>query len=282
MRIKFSHYVCISLCLLLFSCASVDDLELKTQSEWTLIDNFENSNAIQQWTLLDTKNDTKPKIENPQITEVRSDVGNSYLIKKPAADGVVGNRKALSFRQLPRVVPVGKVHTFYARFQVEYFPNNHVFGLSNLSPKGIEEHDYNAFEPSIRITDKAESNGYKNDGTLMVRQGKGYEKIVNLESGEVAQPLEQGIWYELWYVVNNKVVADGGQTYDVYLKGGEFKQQTPVYQNADFRMKREKPLAYLLLNCNTGPQNAPYGNGGILYDDFYSSVGENLSKPSFN
>ena len=88
-------------------------------------------------------------------------VNNGYLIKKPAPDGVVGNRKALSFKALPKPVPVGETYTFYTRVRVERFPNNHAFGISNMHPADIIKHGYNAFEPTLRVTDKAESNGFK-------------------------------------------------------------------------------------------------------------------------
>ena len=249
-------------------------------SAWLLVDDFERSN-LGVWEKRDTKNNTSPYVENPQVTEIRKEEsGNRYLIKKPAADGVVGNRKALSFVKLPAPVPVGDTYTFFTRVNVEYFPNNHVFGLSNLDPSGITEHDYNAFEPSLRITDKRESSGLKNDGTLMVKLGKGYAKIENKALKQSAKPLTPGLWYDVWYVVNNAKLDQGGQTYDVYVRGGEFEEQALVYQGADFRMKRELPLIYFLSNCNTGPSDHPYGNGGVLYDDIYMSKGVRLTTPS--
>jgi len=249
-------------------------------SSWLLVDDFERSN-LGAWEKRDTKNNTSPYVENPQVTEIRKEEsGNRYLIKKPAVDGVVGNRKALSFVKLPAPVPVGDTYTFFTRVNVEYFPNNHVFGLSNLDPSGIAEHDYNAFEPSLRITDKRESSGLKNDGTLMVKLGKGYAKIENKALKQSAKPLTPGLWYDVWYVVNNAKLDQGGQTYDVYVRGGEFEEQALVYQGADFRMKRELPLIYFLSNCNTGPSDHPYGNGGVLYDDIYMSKGVRLTTPS--
>ena len=269
--------------LLILSVLATTELAFASEeleaNKWVLVDNFE-TNDLSAWIKRDTKNNTLPKIENPQVTKInQEESGNHFLIKKPAADGVVGNRKALSFVKLPTVVDVGEVYTFYTRINVEYFPNNHVFGLSNLDPEGIAEHDYNAFEPSLRITDKSESSGLKNDGTLMVKLGKGYDKVQNFSEQRSAKPLEENLWYEVWYVVNNGKLNDGGQKYDVYLRGGEFSEQTLVYKGADFRMKRELPLIYFLSNCNTGPAEHPYGNGGIRYDDIYMVKGLNLSLP---
>ncbi|MFY0688406.1 MAG: hypothetical protein JXQ90_14625 [Cyclobacteriaceae bacterium] len=273
--------------ILLIGCADAGkkpkaDSLPKANVGWIKIDDFESIDPLSAWTLVDTRNDTDPRIENPQVTAIRSgDSDNHYLIKKPAAEGVVGNRKALSYRALPVAVQLGEIFTFYARVKVEYFPNNHVFGLSNLEPDRINEHDYNALEPSLRVTDKFESNGYKNDGTLMVRKDDGYAKIRNIPFDRDAKALETGKWYEVWFVVDNRLAAVGGQTYDVYLSGGsEFPEQKLVYEGADFRMKREQPLGYFLTNCNTGPVEAPYGNGGLIYDDLYMKPGVDLSEPS--
>ena len=269
--------------LLILSVFVITELAFASEeleaNKWVLVDNFE-TNDLSAWVKRDTKNNTLPKIENPQVTKInQEESGNHFLIKKPAADGVVGNRKALSFVKLPSVVDVGEVYTFYTRINVEYFPNNHVFGLSNLDSEGIVKHDYNAFEPSLRITDKSESSGLKNDGTLMVKLGKGYDKVQNFSEQRSAKPLEENLWYEVWYVVNNGKLDDGGQKYDVYLRGGEFVEQTLVYKDADFRMKRELPLIYFLSNCNTGSAEQPYGNGGVRYDDIYMIKGLNLSLP---
>ena len=251
------------------------------KERWIRIDNFESPNTMQDWIQADTKNETIPYVDNPQVTEIRDEAsGNHYLLKKPAKDDVVGNRKALTYRPLPVEIPVGEVYTVYARINVEYFPNNHVFGLSNLDVTGINENDYNALEPSLRVTDKYESNGYKNDGTLMVRKGQDYEKVWNASAGRSAHPLKTDTWYEVWFVVNNRSVAEGGQTYDVYVRGGaEFPEQQSVYMGADFRMKRELPLTYFLMNCNTGPADKPYGNGGLRYDDLFMIQGEVFSTP---
>lgn len=249
---------------------------------WTIVDDFEEADALSFWVSADTDNRTEPHIENPQVMEVHSEdtINNRYLLKKPAIDGLVGNRKALSFRPLPFPVLVGDITTFYTRVSVEYFPNNHSFGLSNLDDRGILENNYNAFEPMIRITDKYESNGDKNDGTLMVMiADKTYTKIKNFEQGTDAKPMETDTWYELWYVVNNDLYESGGQRYDLYVRGGEFDSQRLVYQNAEFRMKREMALRQFITISNTGPRDAPYGNGGVRYDDIYMAQGLNLNSP---
>lgn len=254
----------------------------KAEAQWIKVDDFEAATEHDDWIRLDTQNDTNPKIDSPQITEIRQENNsqNHYLIKKPAAEGVIGNRKALSFRKLPRMVNVGDAYTFYTRFNVEYFPNNHIFGLSNLDPDGIAKYDYDALEPSLRITDKMESDGSKNDGTLMVNTRDGYKKIVNRSENRVAKPLQSNTWYEIWFVVNNAVIAEGGQKNDVFIRGGdEFTTQQKVFAGADFRMRREQPLRYFLANCNTGPIEQPYGNGGVRYDDIYMAAGVLLTSP---
>ncbi|MBA6411245.1 MULTISPECIES: hypothetical protein [unclassified Pseudoalteromonas] len=275
------HCKHMSLLCLLSALASCSTISKNTSSDWLLIDDFENS--LSKWQSVDTQNETKPQVKNPQITVIQSEQANSstnhYLLKKPAAESIVGNRKALSYTKLPQAVEVGQTYTFYMRINVAAFPNNHAFGLSNLTPELINKHSYDAFEPTLRVTDKTESNGLVNDGALMVKTDSGYSNIQNYTTKQSAKPLQTNTWYDVWYVVNNAAALEQGQQYDVYVKGGEFSKQTLVYKNAQFRMKREQPLIYFLANCNTGPIKKPYGNGGLRYDDLYMSKGTNLNNP---
>ena len=264
------------ICVFLISAACASD------SAWVLVDDFESGPTLVAWTNIDVQNDTDPHIANPQVSEIRSELeaGNQYMLRKPAADGVVGNRKAIVFMKLPVTVQVGEIYTFYTRVNVEYFPNNHSFGLSNVPATDIPAYHYDSFEPMIRITDKRESDGFKNDGTLMVLSGyKTYSKIINPVTGDAAEPLVPGEWYEFWYVVNNAQREAGGQRYDLYVRGGEFAAQQLVFEDADFRMQRVLPLTSFMTICNTGPHNAPYGNGGVRYDDIYMAPGLALSSP---
>jgi hypothetical protein len=270
------HRVVLFCALLLITACTPDT------PAWLLVDDFESGPVLDGWTNIDAQNDTEPYVPDPQISEVRAnaDTGNHYMIRKPAADDIVGNRKAIGFVPLPVVVHVGETYTFYTRVNVEYFPNNHSFGLVNVAAVDIPGEHYNSFEPMIRITDKRESDGYKNDGTLMVLSGdKSYSKVRNPATGEAARPLEPDTWYELWYVVNNAPRDAGGQRYDLYVRGGEFETQQLVFGDADFRMQRELPLTSFMAICNTGPVDAPYGNGGVRYDDIYMTAGRELSSP---
>ena len=273
------------ICALVFcaACATPSRPDATTGlSPWILIDDFESEDPLRNWTNIDVQNETKPWVPDPQITEIHSEPesGNRYMLRKPAADGVIGNRKAIGFTPLPVPVEVDETYTFYTRVNVEYFPNNHSFGLSNVAASDIPHLGYDSFEPMIRITDKYESNGYKNDGTLMALvANKAYRKIINPATGEPAKPLEPGQWYELWYVVNNAAYEAGGQRYDLYVRGGEFAAQQLVYAGAEFRMQRTMPLMFFMAISNTGPHKAPYGNGGVRYDDIYMAPGRKLSSP---
>jgi hypothetical protein len=187
----------------------------------------------------------------------------------------------MSIIKLPTEVEVGEIFTFYTRIKVEYFPNNHSFGLSNLSAQQIEQQSYNAFEPIIRVTDKLESNGYKNDGTLMVMgDNKTYHKILQPKTGQPTQPMMEDSWYEIWYVINNSRLEHGGQSYDLYVRGGEFTQQQKVFEHAKLRMKREQALGYFMTISNIGSTKKPYGNGGLMYDDIYMAKGLALTTPN--
>jgi len=253
-----------------------------TLENWRLVSDFEQEEALSDWTNIDVQNETDPFVPNAQVTklEMETKTENRYMLRKPAAEGVIGNRKALGFVPLPETIEVGETYTLYTRINIEYFPNNHSYGLSNLAADEIPDANYDAFEPMIRITDKAESDGTKTDGTLMVLSGyKTYDKITNPKTGLTAKPLQPGVWYEVWAVINNATEDAGGQTYDIYLRGGEFSSQSLVYSGAKFRMRRNAPLTSFIAISNTGPKKQPYGNGGVGYDDIYIAKNRVLSSP---
>ena len=111
------HILILCLFSTLSACSTINK---NTSSDWLLIDNFENS--LSDWQSVDTQNETKPQVKNPQITVIQSEqallnyiTSNHYLLKKPARDGIVGNRKALSYTKLPQAVEVGaNLHILYA------------------------------------------------------------------------------------------------------------------------------------------------------------------------
>lgn len=280
-KLYIKYLSLILLAFALLACATKQDAET---SQWIKVDDFESAAPLENWTLADIQNETKPKVDNPQVTVVLKErqQENSYLLKKPAPDGIVGNRKAISFTKLPVPINVGETYTFYVRLNVEAFSNNHVFGLSNMGPDGILKHAYNSLEPTLRVTDRFDSNiNFKNDGTLAVRKDPWYDRIYNEKTLSPAKPMETNTWYEIWSVVNNSKAAEGGQTYDVYIRGGkEFPTQQKVYTGADFRMKRELPIIYFQATCNTGSKETPYGNGGLRYDDLYMTPGVALTSPT--
>ena len=279
---KCSLFIAASLLVVAYS-----PLQAK-ENKWSLVDNFQESkkSLSAQWHIRDVQNETIPFVESPQVAEIKQEPNSSnrYYLKKAAQNGVIGNRKALSYIRLAREIKVGEIATFYTRIMVESFPNNHSFGLSNQTPSNIDTLSYNAFEPMLRITDKTESNGLINTGALMIIRaslnGKAqYQDVNNEQKNQPAQPLQVGEWYEVWYVVNNQTKANGGQRYSVYMRGGEFEKQQRVYQNAEFRMQREADLQYFVTISNTGPQKQPYGNGGLAFDDIYMTEGIVLNRP---
>ena len=182
---------------------------------------------------------------------------------------------------MPRPLAVGETATFFTRINLKQWSTNHVFGLTNQSGENITKLGYDAFEPMIRITDRVENGGKKLTGALMVLVGyKEYVPINNPATAGPADPLIPGEWYDLWYVVNNATKANGGQTYDLYVKGGEFAERTKVFSGAVFRFGRELPMIHFVATSNTGPARAPYGNGAVRYDDIYMAPGEVLSDPT--
>lgn len=253
----------------------------ENKSTWILVDDFES--GLGQWMHVDVENETDPFVPDPQIAEIHIDAAtdNHFMLRKPAVDGLVGNRKGIGFAPLPVTVEPGETYTFYTRINVEYFPNNQSFGLTSVGAAEIPVLNYESFEPMIRVTDRTDGDGYKNTGTLQVLGGgeSRYSYIINPATGEPANPLQTDEWYEVWYVVNNAPYDEGGQRYDLYVRGGEFATQQLVFENAVFRVRRAAPLQYFMTTCNTGGKENPYGNGGVRYDDIYMVPGRDLSSP---
>lgn len=158
------------------------------QSPWLLVDDFESGAVLERWTNIDVQNDTNAYVPSPQISEIHEDMesGNQVMLRKPAADSIVGNRKAIGFTPLPIPINVGATYTFHTRINIEYFSNNQSFGIANVPAADISGQYCDSFETMVRITDELESNGFKNDGTLMVLSGdKAYSKVINSGTGEI-------------------------------------------------------------------------------------------------
>ena len=56
---------------------------------WQLVADFEAESALQNWTLIDAQDETDPFVPYPQIADIYGEGGNQYLLRKPAADGIV-------------------------------------------------------------------------------------------------------------------------------------------------------------------------------------------------
>ena len=255
-----------------------DDINLASPipDAWILLDDFQSD--VDDWAFVDLDNQTSPPIPNPQVVELVDEIdGNTYLSRKAAPDGVGGNRRAMAYVPLPFNIPVSGVATLYMQFNAESFPANHVFGVTNRDGPTIESEQYNAFEAILRASDVQTS-----DGTLEVYDASGYEKISNPATNTIANPMATNTWYETWMVINNGGKASGGQTYDVYVRGGpQFPEQTLVYENAGFRNDRENTLTHFLAISNAGADSTTnfYGTGALLWDNLFVFPGEELSAP---
>ena len=102
----------------------------------------------------------------------------------------------------------------------------------------------------------------------MVLSGeKAYSKIIDRASGKPARPRNGGNGSSRWQNNARREIAES----HIYVRGGEFEQQL-VFEGATFRMQRSMPLAYFMAISNTGPHDAPYGNGGCAMTIFMVPV----------
>lgn len=84
-----------------------------------------------------------------------------------------------------------------------------------------------------------------------------------------------GVWYETWFVLNSTT-----QTYDVYIKGGDWAEQTQIVSGAAFRNQGTDPQNRFYVRMSTGDILNPKSVDKIWLDDLtVDTSGQNLTTP---
>ena len=84
-----------------------------------------------------------------------------------------------------------------------------------------------------------------------------------------------GVWYETWFVLNSTT-----QTYDVFIKGGDWANQTQIVSGAAFRKQGTDPQNRFYVRMSTGDITNPKSVDKIWLDDLtVDTSGQNLTTP---
>jgi hypothetical protein len=254
-------------------------------ANWTLLENFEDG-AFPEGTVITNSSallgfdgehriTTDPLDPENQVDRIVADVSSGITN--------IGNFLDFSF---PLETPIadGSTVTFYHRIMVEGPVDENdadgPFGFLDVSYGFVDvEYDgewaYGDFEAQF---------GYSilTDLNWTIRNAD--------ETGQYApwSPIWQNVnpltdlnvWYELWLVIDH-----ASDTSDVYIKGGQFTEQTLAVENARFRNGGSTdPFKYFVMKSHNGNEDTEAGYRGIdpwYLDDLYIDyTGENLSTPS--
>ena len=253
------------------------------RAEWTLIEDFEDG-AFPVGTEI---TNSQPEFDGEhRITEDLLDPNNKVdRIVADVSSGIrnKGNFLYMSF-PLETAIQNGTVATFYHRILVEgpenEFDADGPFGFFDTAYGFVDV----PFDGSWAYSDFEVQLGYSilNDLNWTIRNAD--------ETGQYApwSPIWQNVnpltdlnvWYEIWVVIDRT-----SDTSDVYIKGGQFTEQTLAVENARFRNGGStSPFEYFVMISHNGNEDTQAGYRGIdpwYLDDLYIDyTGENLSTPS--
>jgi hypothetical protein len=217
--------------------------------------------------------------------------GNVVSIRAtdPAVTGAANGRSASAFQFPDGVeVPSGEIATIYLRFAFEGYQVAHHFGFTSVtepvSGPNTPTHNYSDLGPTTQVS----LHQATTQETLAV-----YETYKNSWWTSVTQDatkiLEPGVWYELWYQLDNATVAEGGGFFELYIRGGAWGDGEPVhlfnwviadtsFTDWGFRDKEDAALTRFLNIANGGTPDAAMGQtqDAIYFDDMYVTVGEHV------
>lgn len=197
-------------------------------------------------------------------------------------ESLVANSRSVTAVDLPEEIPAGSVATFYMRIAVERLEISTHFGLTqnteptNDSAPGVT-HNYGDLGTTTAIQ-LASGNEY-----IMV-----YDGWWKASTEDDSKQFETETWYELWYLIQNNTLADGGGLFDLYVRGGPYEEITHIVNpylaqvavdagitGWQFRNNIGEALKRFLVVTPVGNPAADYsGTGAIYFDDMWMNVGE--------
>lgn len=242
----------------------------------------------------------KPECEQGlwDCTGVREIIANPYgdgtvLSLRGSPPDVFWNARSMTAFPIPEEghIPLGGKATFYLKFAIESFQLSTSFGFTDKVidpwvarpvPPADQKHEYG----DLRVTTQMRSP----DGVHQV-----YENFTPGWKPSLAAPLafEPGVWYEIWWHVDNQAEENGGGWFDIYVKGGAFGETPRILPNIylpaeliaagitqwNFRSGTALgPITRFLNAMGTGTTDEanPAGTGAAYFDDIYVYPGEYL------
>jgi hypothetical protein len=221
-----------------------------TDADWQLVDHFEGPAPLASWQI------PTPSAFTSLVAEAD---GNHYMRR-------TGSPGAIAAKRLPFDTQVSQTVTTFFRMRFEGTSLHHNLGISALNPENPSTYTENEFEAQIRLSGSGDLDVY--DGLA------GTNGFVPAKIGDqVIPPLLSGIWYNVWMVSSNAGFASGGQTWQAYIQGGEWKKPTAVTDVLYFHKGSESPITHFVSLASDGTSDE------ICLDDIYACRGVQLTNP---
>lgn len=264
---------------------------------WTLVDEFSDP-TFSNWVITNSNNiigvepfyedgdDAYMHLVYPEGYEEGGATANSAMNLETGnygTDFTYGTTFAV--RSLPVSLPAVGISTVYFQYYQQGGLNEYHFGMTTKVPVLKDPPEV----PPVRqlYTSPAAWGDYaflfrlSYDDTFDLRDGSGYTKAPNFL-------VEDYTWYEIWVVVTNSEGANfdlGGDTYQVYIKGGEYATptlitlppSTPGFPDQDYASWRNPsvdPIVNIMIASQSGIKSTPNQGDPHLTDDIFITEGD--------
>ena len=252
--------------------------------EWTPIEDF---SSVDDWFAYN--HNASCEGEDPEscyrVQEVVSDPaggGGTVGLFRAAPLNQEQNWGPIALRELETPILSDYTGTFtvYYEFAVESLSQDTVFGLSALDSSGLVPGlvVYGSYATALRISTL-------NAGLLQIRDEEVGEYVT--VSNDAVQ---SNTWYKVWMVHHNDSDFQGNpdaQTYDVYIEGGEWTEQSLVYEGAWYRNTEANIRSFQVTQATGASASTLYGNSALFLRNLQIDYGgvnggtdaENLTEP---
>ena len=222
---------------------------------WTLIDNFSSGNA-DAWTLSGTDSNT---VSSGYKNVIPDPTDPSNMVLDFFTDGTFDSVSLRAYYTLPTVIPgTQEAATFFYRTYATGPDVNSAAGLSwHATPNNWDRYRSLVFVQS--------QSNRTDDPNLIYRDGGG--------NAPAWDTLETGTWYSIWQVIYPQT-----KTFDVYIQGGQWVDQTLVVAGAGMRDQHSENVDYQAVLLSNEGWASPHRLHNALFDDIYVDyTGVNLT-----
>jgi hypothetical protein len=265
LKLKIMKYTILLMSLAAFTLTSTAD--------WVLLEDYEDGQFPAGYFNLNIEPDEDTSGGNFIVEDPLDATNKANLILGDTGEISLNNNYNIAVFPLPQEVPEGTTATFYHRHMKGGYQHDVVWGLTGFPPPNPDFGGYYLFEEltvAIQYSSRYNYNA-RNDTYYMGVDG----------ANARIWPPDLETWYHTWMVIDL-----ASNTYDLYIQGGTYTEQTMVADNMLFKDTAlapgalTNPLTHMFVFAIVGNLTNPRGVDPFYLDDLYLDYsGENLSIP---